>query len=103
MEREVEPLFRDGLFRKKKRNGEWEVVASPIIYTPIADSHAHLQMLPDPPLSLARAALHKVEFVETGRLGVQGGHRDPHHRPPLLRRAHPARAAGSDCRGVPSP
>ena len=65
MEREVEPLFRDGLFRKKKRNGEWEVVASPIIYTPIADSHAHLQMLPDPPLSLARAALHKVEFVET--------------------------------------
>ena len=65
MEREVEPLFRDGLFRKKKRNGEWEVVASPIIYTPIADSHAHLQMLPDPPLSLARAALHKVRFIET--------------------------------------
>ena len=41
------------------------MVASPIIYTPIADSHAHLQMLPDPPLSLARAALHQVEFVET--------------------------------------
>ena len=62
---EDEPIFRDQLFRKRRRNGAWEVVAAPTIFTPIADTHAHLQLLPDPPLSLARAALHHVEFVET--------------------------------------
>ncbi|MCI8469090.1 MAG: TatD family hydrolase [Eggerthellaceae bacterium] len=31
----------------------------------IADSHAHLQLLADPALSLARAGMHNVEFVET--------------------------------------
>lgn len=65
MSREDDPVFRDEFFRRRRRNGEWEVVASPTLYTTVADSHAHLQLLPDPPLSLARAAVHKVGFVET--------------------------------------
>ncbi|MCI2241448.1 nitrate ABC transporter substrate-binding protein [Adlercreutzia faecimuris] len=65
MAREDEPVFRDQFFRRKRRNGEWEVVASPTLFTSVADTHAHLQLLPDPGLALARAALHKVRFIET--------------------------------------
>lgn len=61
------PPFRDEYFRKKprKHSGEWKIVDAPEMFVPIADSHAHLQMLADPALALARAAVHKVGFIET--------------------------------------
>ncbi len=59
-----EPVFRDEFFRKKRKNGEWEIVNSPKLFAPVADTHAHLQLLSDPPLSLARAGVHEVGFVE---------------------------------------
>lgn len=62
-----EPLFRDAEFRRKpkKHNREWPVVEAPALGTAIADSHAHLDMLPDAPLALVRAAAHGVRFIES--------------------------------------
>lgn len=59
-----EPVFRDEHFRQKRKHGEWEIVTAPHSFAPIADTHAHLDMLPDPSLSLARAGVHEVGFVE---------------------------------------
>lgn len=77
-----EPVFRDTLFRKKpKKHGrEWPVVEAPELGAPIADSHAHLDMLPDAPLALARAAAHGVGFVESmiDPLGEGGMSLDAH-------------------------
>lgn len=60
------PAFVDEYFRKKpKKHGrEWKVVTAPCHLTPIADTHAHLDMLSDPALALARAGAHDVRFVE---------------------------------------
>lgn len=55
--RPLEPLFVDSKGR--------EVVAPDFGGQPIADSHAHLDMLDDPALALARAALAGVGFVAT--------------------------------------
>ena len=55
-----EPLFRDGLFRKKGKKGAYRIVEAPDAGGAIADSHAHVQLLPDPALALARCALHRV-------------------------------------------
>lgn len=62
-----EPVFEDEYFRKKpKKHGrEWTIVDAPETFVPVADTHAHLDMLPDPGLALARAAVHKVGFIET--------------------------------------
>lgn len=62
-----EPVFEDEYFRKKpKKHGrDWPIVDAPEMFVPVADTHAHLDMLPDPGLALARAAVHKVGFVET--------------------------------------
>ena len=58
--------FRDALFRKKKKNG-WRYAEAP--YPPfesaVADTHAHLGLLSDPALSLARCAVHGVDFICT--------------------------------------
>lgn len=61
-----EPIFKDEYFRKKpKKHGrDWPIVNAPEMFVPVADTHAHLQMLPEPALALARAAVHKVGFVE---------------------------------------
>lgn len=58
--------FRDALFRKKKKTG-WRYVESPYPLTeaPIADTHAHLQLVSDASLSLARCAVHGVDFICT--------------------------------------
>ncbi len=64
MDRE-EPLFYDEHFRQKRKHDKWEIVTAPHSFAPIADTHAHLDMLPDPGLSLARAGVHEVAFVET--------------------------------------
>lgn len=61
-----EPVFQDEYFRKKpKKHGrEWPIVDAPEMFVPVADTHAHLDMLPDPGLALARAGVHKVGFLE---------------------------------------
>ena len=70
--------IRDFLFRKKpKKSGrEWPVVEPPAFSADakIADTHAHLNMLDDPALSIARAAHSKVTFIEsmTDPLSVEG-------------------------------
>lgn len=50
------PLFADSKDRP---------VAHPLAGAPVADTHAHLDMLEDPALALARAALAGVAFVAT--------------------------------------
>lgn len=60
-----EPAFDDPLFRQKRKHGKYRVVEAPQLEAPVADTHAHLQLLPDPSLALARCAAHKVEFVCT--------------------------------------
>ncbi len=60
-----EPLFRDALFRQKRKHGKFREVDAPRLEAPVADTHAHLQLLPDPALALARCAAHGVGFVCT--------------------------------------
>ena len=60
-----EPLFRDALFRQKRKKGAWREVEAPVLGAPVADTHAHLLMLSDPALALARAGFHGLRFVET--------------------------------------
>ena len=58
--------FGDALFRRKKKHGYQAVESpSPLLERPIADSHAHLSMLADPSLVLARCAVQRVAFVCT--------------------------------------
>lgn len=64
-ERGSETSQPDELFRKRKKNGQVQIVNAPHLLTPIADSHAHLHLLADPALALARAGAHEVAFVET--------------------------------------
>ncbi|MGI6105363.1 MAG: TatD family hydrolase [Raoultibacter sp.] len=58
-----EPLFADALFRKKGKKGAFKIVPSPELEADVADTHAHLGMLPDVPLNLARCALHRLQFI----------------------------------------
>lgn len=60
-----EPVFRDALFRQKRKHGKYRVVEPPALEALVADTHAHLQLLPDPALALARCAVHGVGFVCT--------------------------------------
>ena len=60
-----EPVFRDLLFRQKRKHGKWREVEAPQLEALVADTHAHLQLLADPALSLARAGAHGVGFVCT--------------------------------------
>lgn len=75
-EADSEPIFIDEFFRKKpKKHGrEWKVVDAPYMFEQIADTHAHLDMLPNPALALARAGVHRVGFIETmvDPLGSEG-------------------------------
>lgn len=52
-------LFQDALFRNKKG----KIIEPPAIEGLVADTHAHLDMLDDPALALARAAAHNVMLV----------------------------------------
>ncbi|HIW75435.1 MULTISPECIES: nitrate ABC transporter substrate-binding protein [Gordonibacter] len=60
-----EPVFRDTLFHRKRKHDKWDIVDAPTLEAPVADTHTHLQLLPDPALSLARAAANGVVFVCT--------------------------------------
>lgn len=66
--------FRDALFRKKRKHG-WRVMEapSPVLEAPVADTHAHLVLLSDPALSLARCAVQGVDFVCTITDAVEDG------------------------------
>ena len=63
-EEEQQPVFADALFRQKRKGGKWRVMPSPVLEGPVADTHAHLQMLADPACELARAGAHGVALVE---------------------------------------
>lgn len=56
-------LFYDVLFRKKQKRGRLSVVEAPVLEGPVADTHAHTHLLPDPALAFARAAAHGVTFI----------------------------------------
>ncbi len=64
-DQQAEPIFYDLLFRQKRKRGEYREIVAPRLESYVADTHAHLQLLPDPALSLARCAKHKVSFVCT--------------------------------------
>ncbi len=61
-----EPIFEDEFFHRKpkKGKGQWTIQDAPSSLVPIADTHAHLDMLADPALALARAGVHNIRFVE---------------------------------------
>lgn len=58
-----EPVFYDTLFRQKRKKGKYRIVNAPRLGASVADTHAHLHMLPDPALALARCAVHGVDFI----------------------------------------
>ena len=63
-----EPLNEDALFRQKKKNGKkksFRIVPflQPALEGSVADTHAHLDMLSNVDLVLARCAVHKLEFI----------------------------------------
>ncbi len=62
-QREEEPLFYDPFFRQRDKKGGWRIVDCPHLEASVADTHAHLHMLKNPALSLARAGANSVEFV----------------------------------------
>ena len=64
-ERRAEPVFRDAQFRQKRKHGTYREVEAPKLEASVADTHAHLQLLADPSLALARCAVHGVGFVCT--------------------------------------
>ncbi len=58
-----EELFRDALFRQRRKRGAYRLVDAPQLEGPMADTHCHLHMLPDPALAFARCAVNGVDFV----------------------------------------
>ncbi len=52
-------VFWDHIFRDSKDRE----VAAPKLNAPVADTHAHLDMLHHPTLALAKAAAHGVDFI----------------------------------------
>lgn len=58
--------FCDALFRRQRKRG-FEIVPSPdpALEAPIADSHAHLDLMADPALALARCAVVGMDFICT--------------------------------------
>ncbi|MDO4182615.1 MAG: TatD family hydrolase [Coriobacteriia bacterium] len=57
--------FYDTLFRQKRKGDKWKVVDAPdpALEGPVADTHCHLHMTPDPAFALARCACNGVPFV----------------------------------------
>lgn len=67
MPTEDEEYTKDALFRAKKKKQGYRIVSppSPALEAPVADSHAHLDMLEDAPFALARSAVHGIGFICT--------------------------------------
>ena len=59
------PLERDFKFYQRRKHDKWlEVPApAPALEGPVADSHAHIHMLPDPAWEFVRCAANGVDFV----------------------------------------
>lgn len=59
------PPTRDFNFYQRRKHDQWREVAvpTPPLEAPVADSHAHIHMLPDPAWELARAAANGVDFI----------------------------------------
>lgn len=55
--------FADALFRQKRKHGKFRFVEPPRLAAPVADTHAHVHLLDDPPLVFARAAVWGIDFV----------------------------------------
>ena len=58
-----DPVFADALFRRRRKHGKFQLVAPPRLEQPAVDTHAHVHLLPSPPLALAQCAVHDVAFV----------------------------------------
>ena len=65
MDRLALPPVCDFGFYQRRKHGKWREVAppDPALEHPVADSHAHLHMLPDPAWELARCAANGVDFL----------------------------------------
>ncbi len=57
------PPNRDFGFYQRRKHDKWRAVEPPALEAPIADSHAHIHMLPDPAWELARCAANNVRFI----------------------------------------
>ncbi len=57
------PEFRDALFRQKRKKGRFRLVEPVRLESGAVDTHAHVQLLANPALEFARAAIWGVEFV----------------------------------------
>ena len=58
-----EELFRDALFRQRRKHGVYRLIDAPVLEGTVADTHCHTHMLPDPELAFARCAVNGVDFV----------------------------------------
>ena len=65
MDRLAFPPICDFGFYRRRKHDKWREVAppDPALEAPVADSHAHLHMLPDPAWELARCAANGVDFL----------------------------------------
>jgi TatD DNase family protein len=86
----TEPLFSDSKGRP---------IAVPDLGGPVADTHAHLDMLEDPALALARSARARVEFVATVADPSEDAWRSYDELPTWLEMAASALAAGGEPSG----
>lgn len=50
-------------FIQKRKKGKYRKVEAPLLKAPVADTHAHLQMLQNPAANLARCACYGVQFI----------------------------------------
>lgn len=57
------PPERDFGFYQRRKHDTWRAVEPPVLEAPVADSHAHVHMLPDPAWELVRCAANGVDFV----------------------------------------
>ena len=57
------PPQRDFGFYRRRKHDKWEAVEAPALEGPVADSHAHIHMLPDPAWELSRCAANGVDYV----------------------------------------
>lgn len=57
------PPERDFGFYQRRKHDKWRAVDAPVLEAPVADSHAHVHMMPDPAWELARCAANGVDFV----------------------------------------
>ena len=57
------PNMRDAKFYQGGKKGDWREVEPPVLEAPVADTHAHIHLMRDPALELARAAAYNVAYI----------------------------------------